>query len=259
VCLRSNNVTQWRLIADVLKDLMREVPVEFTESGMKLVCMDPASVALLHLQATAEFFYCKSPITVGIDLDALYKVLRNVTGSGYMLELSLMERDTEYLQVVLYNSDKRTKARTKLRLIRLPEVTINIPKTTFERVLSIPSGDFQRYIRELVAISDRISVTSTKDTLVLAAEGGMGSTEIEVSPTASGLHWHVISKEGETCASHEPITGIFLSKYLERFSRPLDSVVDIFIRDKYPLVLRYVMQSATIRLAIAPICEDEDN
>jgi proliferating cell nuclear antigen PCNA len=256
MCMRTLQSSQWRCLVDALKDLVPDVPVKFDSTGMKLCSMDPAHVALIHLHALSEFYYCREEISIGLNVTALYKMLRNLTTGGFMLEFVLRDDDPDHLQIVVTNNDKRTCTRNRLRLMKLPEESITIPATTFNRVLSIPSTDFQRYIRELSSISDRIRIKSTRDVLMLSAEGSCGSTSIEIRPTSSGLHWSHIENVGD---KDEVVEGVFLAKYLERFSRPLDSVVEIFIKDNYPLVMRYQMSTCTIRLVVASLNTEDDD
>ncbi|KAG5182928.1 hypothetical protein JKP88DRAFT_157404 [Tribonema minus] len=256
VCMRTHHTQQWRTLIDALKDLIPESPVTFGASGMKLISMDPAHVALINLQVCSEFYYCKRETTVGLNVAALYRMLRNLTTGGYLLEINLLESDPDHLSILVNNEEKRTRTSNRLKLLRLPEEIITIPPTVFQRVLSIPSADFQRYIRELSGVSNKISIRSTKDMLLLSASGTMGTTEIEVRPTASGMHWQHI----ESAASdeeEEAVEGVYLAKYLERFSRPLDPVVEIFMRPAYPLVLRYSMSTAVVRLVIAQCAREE--
>ncbi|KAG5191375.1 FirrV-1-A6, partial [Tribonema minus] len=249
---------QWRLLVDFLKDLITECPITFNQDGMKLISLDPVKVALLHLQAKSEFYYCKSEFTVGMNITALYKMLRNLTTGGFMLEFSMSSKEMDVLSIQLINSDKRTCTSNKLKLLKLPQETLIIPSTNFQRVLSIPSADLQRHVRELAALSNKIKIRSTADQLILSAEGTMGSSEIVIRPTASGMHWISIDNNQDSDGGGDAVVeGVYFSKFLERFSRPLDPICEIFVKQNYPLVLRYVLSTATVRLVIAPVQEDE--
>jgi proliferating cell nuclear antigen PCNA len=255
VCMRTSQTQQWRMLVDFLKDLITECPITFGEDGMKLCSLDPVKVALLHLHAKSEFYFCRTPTVIGVNMVALYKMLRNLTTGGYMLEFSMSSLEPDVLSILLINSDKRTSTSNKLKLMKLPEEGVAIPSTNFKRVLSIPSADFQRYIRELSAISNKIRIKSTADQLILSASGTMGSSEIVVRPTASGLHWVAIEKQEDDEEEDDVVEGVYFSKYLERFSRPLDSICEIFMRPNFPLILRYVLPTVTIRLVIAPVAD----
>jgi proliferating cell nuclear antigen len=236
VCMRTFQAAQWRTLADALKDLVPECSVKFDKTGMKLISMDPGHIALVHLHALSEFYYCKEEITIGLNVMALYKMLRNLTTAGYMLEFTLTSDAPEYLQIVVTNTDKRTVTKNNLRLPRLPYESFFIPTTIFNRVLSLPSTDFQRHIRELSAVSKKIRIKTTRDVLALSATGSYGSSNIEIQPTASGMNWKKITEPEDQ--DSDATEGVFFSKYLERFARPLDDTVELFIRKNYPLVIR---------------------
>lgn len=258
VCMRTFKTQQWRTLVDALKDLVPEVPITFGPDGLKLVSMDPAHIALIHLHAKSEFYYCKETTVTGLHMNTLYKMLRNLTTGGYQLELSILADDADHLQVIITNNEKRTCIRNRLRLLRLRQDVITIPPTTFSRVLSIPSGDFQRYIRELSGLSNNIKVQSTRDKFILSASGTSGSSSIEIRPTASGMHWlHIDNNDGRE-PNDDVIEGVFLSKYLERFARPLGASCEIYIKQNYPLVLRYKLTTAVVRLVISQSVVDDD-
>jgi hypothetical protein len=45
----------------------------------------------------------------------------------------------------------------------------------------------------------------------------------------------------------------------ERLTKPLDSLVDLYIRPNYPIVLRFCLSLATVRIVIAPVNETEED
>ena len=255
VCLRTSQTSQWKTLVDILKDLIVESPIHFDETGMKLVSMDPAQVALISVHAKSEFYVCREPVRIGISMISLHRLLRNLTPSGYIMELSLLYSEPQFMRLRLTNPDKRSVSFNKIHLLRLDIEEITIPSTVFDRVLSLPSTDFQRHIRELSAVSDRIGIRSTKDTLYLSAEGTMGFSEIEIKPSTSGLNWHLINTDQGDNGNE--VTGIFLAKYLERFSKPLDVTAELFLKKDFPMVLRYKLPSVTVRFLLAPALEED--
>jgi proliferating cell nuclear antigen len=54
------------------------------------------------------------------------------------------------------------------------------------------------------------------------------------------------------------VEGRFFSKYMERFIRSqLDSSVELFLKNEYPLILRFEISIGTVRFCIAPTTEPE--
>ena len=115
-------------------------------------------------------------------------MLRSLTTGGYLIEFLLSSKEPNYLKITISNSDKRVKTTHRLLLLDLSDEIMDIPATTFTRVLSIPSTDFQRYIKELASVSKHIKICSTPTKLILSAEGSTGPSEIEIETTAAGMH-----------------------------------------------------------------------
>jgi len=85
-----------------------------------------------------------------------------------------------------------------------------------------------------------------------AAIGDLGETVITVSPTPSGLNW--VSKN----VVEEQFEGKFFCKYLEKFTKSsVDSTVELFVKNKYPLILKYSMVFGCLRFCVAPINVDQ--
>ncbi|KAG5186467.1 hypothetical protein JKP88DRAFT_241075 [Tribonema minus] len=253
--MRSTQTSQWRSIFDFVKDVTTEVPFKFDTEGLSIITLDPLKIALISVRAVTEFYYCKAPLNVGINVTVLYRLLRNLTSAGYVLEISMFQNETDVIHVQITNRDKRSVVRNKIKLLRLPDEVITIPSTTFDRVLSIPSSDLQRYIRELSSLSSKITVSSTRDELTLSAQGALGSSEITVRPTSSGVHF--LFKDTEK--HDEVVSARFYSRYLEKLCRPIDSSTEVFLKKGYPLVLRYNLATATIRVVIAPVNDDDES
>ena len=252
VCMRTHHTPQWRTLLDVLKDLVPECPVTFTEHYMKLMSTDPKDIVLVDVDITAEFYFCREEVTVGLDLHALYRNVRNLTTIGFILELVYLRDDPARLHVNIINSEKRTTIMHKLNLLKLDDETINMPPADFSRVLSMQAIDFQKYIKEMCFISNRITVLSNRSSLCLSAEGSKGTMTAKIQPTRNGMAF--VDQQQAV----KEVKGTFLAKYLEKFSRPLASQVQLWIKEDYPLLLRYQMATAFVKFAIAPIEMDED-
>lgn len=253
VMMRTSLASQIRTLFDTLKELVPEAPITFETSSLKITSMDSTKCALCHIVCTTEFYFCADPPrTIGINVAALYKCLRSLTTTGYVLEMAMYKSKPDFLTVTVSNVDKRTVVTNEIRLLKLPSQEITIPAVTFSRVISMPASDFQRYVRELATISQEIRVVCGDDYLELEAKGSAGGTRIRIMPAASSLNFiYRDEKEPNVAAS-------FSSRFLERFSKVLDASVEIYMRQSYPIVLRYALASATVRFCLASIEEDED-
>jgi proliferating cell nuclear antigen len=73
-----------RKIVDSIKDLVTDVNLEVSANGISLQAMDSSHVALVQLKLDKSGFSvykCDKPITLGLSITNLAKVLRLVTGN----------------------------------------------------------------------------------------------------------------------------------------------------------------------------------
>lgn len=248
VLLRTSQCLQFKSLVECLKELLTEVNVEFVENkGLRLVSIDPGNVAMVHLVINAvEYFYALGTVTAGINMAFLYRMIRSLT-SGDFMEWRIYEDSPHVMYIELSNNERRTKTINTIKLLDLDEVDISIPHVEFDRVVSMPSAELAKHIREMVAVSNFVTIRGTRSTLEFISEGDMATSHITIEPTASGLNW----KHSEDV---DDIEGKFVTKYLEKFGRVnVESNVEIFLKNQYPLIFRYELSIGTLRFVIAPV------
>jgi len=280
--LKTVQSSQFKTLFDSLKDVITECNVVLDEDKLTIVCLDPGRVALVYVAiSTVEFYFCRSKTTIGVNVSHLHRMMRSMN-NGDLLEWSILASDPHRMHICIVNSDKRTQTKNSLKLLVLDEETIDVPSVEFDRVVSLPSSDMSRYVRELAALSNIITVRGSSTTLELIAEGDAGSSRIIIEPTASGLNWlhasrfcvhssvvflmaillnvlftfyskfiysHFLMFSSLQSDPQGPIVeGRFFSKYMERFIRSqLDSSVELFLKNEYPLILRFEISIGTVR------------
>lgn len=234
------------------KDLLTEVNLRFDETGIKIISLDPARIGMVHCSITRlESYYCsQSPFYCGIYIGYLYRILRSVNTSHH-LECKIKESDPKLMELIVSNADKRTQTIHRLKLLDLDKEEISIPVVDFECVISMPSSEFQRNIKELSHVSNLLTIRGSGKLIQFICQGDLGETCIEISPTPSGLNW--LHKD----SVKETFEGTYFLKYLEKFSRGVvDSTVEIYFKQNYPLVMRYEMTIGSLRFCVAPINKD---
>jgi len=195
VLMKTSSSLQFKSLFECLKELLEEVTIEFIENkGLRLVALDPAKVAMVHLMIDAsEYFYAKGKVCAGL------------------------------------------------------EIEIIVPSIQFDRVISIPSSDLSKYVKEMGTIGNIIKVRATKSTLEFESIGDMADSKIVIRPTASGLNW----KHSEDVPD---IEGKFYVKYIEKFCKcSVDATVLMYLKDTLPLILLYDLKIGKLRFCIAPI------
>lgn len=244
----TSQVVQFKALLDVIKDLITECALRFDKDGFKIITLDPSHVGMIHLSINQlEEYHCTEPINAGVFLSYLYKVLRSGT-SNHHLHGYILKDDVNAIYFTLEQTEKRTHISHRIDLLNLKVDEITVPDVDFDLVLSMPSSEFQRHIKELSHVSNVVTVRVVENSLELIGVGDHGRAVIRVDPTPGGLNWihkdPVISKYEES----------FYVKFLEKFSRGgVDPTVQIFLRESFPFILRFQLAFGSLRFCVAPI------
>lgn len=252
VFFQSSQVVQLKLLFDVLKDLLTEVNLCFDAKGIHITSLDPGKIGMISASiCNLESYVCKEPpFYAGVYVSYLYKILRSVNTSHH-LECRIRRDTPKIMELVVTNGDKRAQTIHRLKLLDLDIEEIKIPAVEFEMVISMPSAELQKYVKELSHVSNLITIRGSGKLIQFICTGDLGETCIEISPTPSGLNWLHRDSLKET------FEGTYFLKYLERFSRgQVDPTVEIYFKQGYPLILRYEMTIGSLRFCVAPINKD---
>lgn len=250
--MQTSQCLQFKSLIECLKELLCEVNMDFIEGkGIRLVSIDPGRVAMIHLVVNnIESFYAKGTVTAGINVVVLYKMIRSMTSNDFM-EWRIYEDEPHRMEIELSNSERRTKTINSIKLLDLDAEDIIIPQVEFDRVVSMPSSELSKHVREMVTVSPFITIRATTTTLELVSEGEMARSHITIEPTASGLNWKHSEKGGD-------IEGRYFARYIEKFTKnSLANNVELFLKSNYPLIMRFEISIGCLRFCIAPIKEGQ--
>ena len=99
------------------------------------------------------------------------------------LTLFLEKRKDSVLGIRIENSEKNTTSTFYLNLMDLHVDNIQIPSVEFESVITMPSTDFQKTIRDMHNYADLIDIKSVEDHLIFSCNGDFCSQETIIGET----------------------------------------------------------------------------
>lgn len=240
-----------RILIEALKDILTDVNFHITKEGIKLIAMDGSRQAIVNLKLEAskfETFYCEKPITTGINMISLYKIIKGVKNSD-IISLYIYKNSSTKLYIEIENKEKKTNILTVLKLLDIDDDILEIPDVEFDTVKTMPSNDFQSYIRELSIITNVIKLESKNNTFILSGEGDFAETKISIGD----------SNTGEIDNKYINASGLFYIKYLLLFikSTNLCTTVEIYLKEQFPLILIYnVANLGKLQYCLAPIVNE---
>jgi len=237
-----------RILCEALKDILTDVNILINNEGLKIVSMDGSNVAVVYLKLEAskfETFICNESITAGVNMASLHKIIKSIKNND-IITFYITEKDNTKLCIEIENKEKKTIILTILKLLDIDEDILEIPNIEFDSVITMPSNDFQSYIRELSIITNKIRIISENGLFILSGEGDFAKTRIQVGD--------VNNKQ----ITNKTANVLFNIKYLLLFikSTNLCTTVEIYIKNDFPLILVYnVANLGKLKYVLSPLIE----
>jgi proliferating cell nuclear antigen len=260
--IQTVQIAPFRTLMTALKDILLETNIIFSKEGIKIINMDKSHTILAHLFLNAENFEvydCNmDKIIIGVNMFHLFKLINTIDNNDtltiYIEETDYTDGIVQFLGLKFENGDIKQHKIQKLRLIEPDTEELNVPDVKFSSVLNLPSADFQKIIRDLSCISDKIEIKSIATNegveLIFKCVGAFATAEIrrtEADGSMEFIHKQEVSKI---------IQGEFSLKNLGYFIKctNLCNQIEIYLENDMPLVVKYNVASlGEIKLALAQL------
>ena len=267
--MKTVQIAPVRTLMTALKDILLETNIifnqEYTDSsgklipaGIRVINMDKSHTILAHLFLDAlkfEHFYCKYPkIVIGVNMLHLFKLINTIDNDDtltiYIEEKDYSDGIVEYLGLKFENGDIKQSKIQKLKLIEPDEEELDMPSVKFSSIINLPSTDFQKIIRDLSNISERLEIKSVGNEIVFSCTGPFASCKISRSESDG------ITEFVKKCDDTSVIQGEFSLKNLSYFIKctNLCNNIEMYLENDLPLVVKYNVASlGEVKLCVAPL------
>ena len=260
--IQTVQIAPFRTLMTALKDILLETNITFTSEGIKIINMDKSHTILAHLTLNSENFEgyeCKrDKIIIGVNMFHLFKLINTIDNDDtltiYIEEKDYTDGIVQYLGLRFDNGDIKQQKIQKLRLIEPDNEELAVPNVKFSSILNLPSVDFQKIIRDLSCISDKIEIksiaTSEGAELIFKCTGGFAHAEIRRAESDGSMEFLVKQDNSKI------IQGEFSLKNLSYFIKctNLCNQIEIYLENDLPLVVKYNVASlGEIKLCLAPL------
>jgi proliferating cell nuclear antigen len=255
--IQTIQIAPFRTLMTALKDILLETNITFQPDGIRIINMDKSHTILAHLYLAAvnfEFFECKSDkIVIGVNMFHLFKLINTIDNEDtltiYIENSDYKDGIVHHLGLKFENGDIKQCKTQKLRLIEPETEELEVPDVKFAAILNLPSTDFQKIIRDLSIISDKVEIKSVGNELIFKCQGQFAKAEIRRSE--SGGNMEFIQKD-----NNKIIQGEFSLKNLGYFIKctNLCNQIEMYLENDLPLVVKYNVASlGEIKLCLAQL------
>jgi len=257
--IKTVQIAPFRTLMTALKDILLETNITFGPDGMRIINMDKSHTILVHLFLASqnfEFYECKKDkIIIGVNMFHLFKLINTIendeTLTIYIENSDYADGIVSHLTLKYENGEIKQCKTQKLRLIEPDPEELQYPDVNFSSIINLPSADFQKIIRDLSCISEKLEIKSVGNELIFKCSGQFASAEI-----------HRAESDGENKSmsytlKQDPskiIQGEFSLKNLGYFIKctNLCQQIEIYLENDLPLVVKYNVASlGEIKLCLA--------
>lgn len=234
----------------IISELVLEVRIKVNKSGMSIIAIDPANVALVSFKLPAEAF---SQIEVeeevlGVSLDSLKSVLRRSSpGSSLILQT---EENTLKIQI-----QDKIKREFRLSLIDIEAEEKTMPTLEFLSRIEMPGIDLAEAIEDCSIVADACSFIAQQNKFTIEAKGSLNSAKSDFSSDEVRIE----AKMEETDKG-KGIKSRYSLEYLQKFIKAtkLTEKAIINFSNDYPLKLEFKAPRMELAFVLAPRVETED-
>jgi proliferating cell nuclear antigen len=256
--IQSVQVSPIRNMITALKDVLTDASITFTDKGMKIINFDKTHTILVNVLLHAnkfEHYRCDpDKIVVCANTLHLFKLISTMSNddtlSIYIDKSDYHDGVVSHLGLQYENGDIKQFYTQKLRLIDPDTEELEMPDVEYSTVINMPTTDFQKIIRDMNGISDRIEIKSVGNDLIFSCDGNFASSRIY--RTQSDGNMNFINKPDASVV----VQGEFSLKSLSHFIKctPLCSNLEIYIGNDLPLIVKYDVASlGTMKLCLASL------
>jgi proliferating cell nuclear antigen len=255
--IQTIQIAPFRTLMTALKDILLETNITFRPDGIRIINMDKSHTILAHLYLAAtnfEFFDCKlDKIVIGVNMFHLFKLINTIDNDDtltlYIEKSDYTDGIVNHLGLKFENGDIKQCKIQKLRLIEPDNEELEVPEVKFASILNLPSTDFQKIIRDLSIISDKLEIKSVGSELIFKCQGQFANAEIRRSESGGSMEF--IQKDDTKI-----IQGEFSLKNLGYFIKctNLCNQIEIYLENDLPLIVKYNVASlGEIKLCLAQL------
>jgi proliferating cell nuclear antigen len=255
--IKTVQIQPFRTLITALKDILIETNIEFSKKGIKICSMDKTHTILIHLILNAnnfEMYHCKKDrILIAVNMQYFFKLINSIDNDD---TLTIYIENDDYndgvvkeLGLKFENGNIKQSKIQKLKLLEPDEEELDLPNLEFSSIINMPSCDFQKIVRDLANISEKLEIKSINSELIFKCSGQYANAEIRRSETESNMQY--IKKDKDNI-----IQGEFPLKNLVYFIKctNLCNQIEMYLKNDQPLIVKYnVATLGEIKLCLTPL------
>jgi len=253
--------TAIKTLTEALKEVLYDVTLHFNSDGLEIMSMDSAQISFVSLKLNAkefEEFYCPCSTLVGVNMFALHKLLKTI-GNNDTVSLYVTLAQPNVLGINIQNKKKRINNNIYYTVIDVNVIEFAIPDIDYDSQVTMPCSDFQKYCRELVNISDFVTISVSRDKIFsMFVDGKFASQKLDIEESEDS---NVVIEVKKQAPKNNTI-GTYSLKCLNLFckSSTLCNTICLQMKAEMPIIIIYSVASlGTCKFCLGGQVSEEDD
>lgn len=250
--------TLLKKIVESLKDCVKFCNFNCTEHGISVQVVDDSRVLLVSLlvgQMAFNSYRCDRDVTLGIELENFSKIIKCGDNDDFLSLLA--ENDPDKITVIFEDKKKEKVSEYSLKLMNIDSDFLKIENIDYETVITMPSFEVCKIVRDLKNLSESTSIIVTKECVKFVSEGESGTGCVALKPYTD------IDKPERSINVHlkNGVKITFGLKYLNDIMKAtsLSNTITIKLTDKTPALFEYKLDvGGYLRFYLAPKFDEEE-
>jgi len=243
--------------ADYFSDLMKAIHAvvdegtfKLTETGIKLMAMDPAHISLVDFElssSAAEEYECSGELQMTLSISELMKFLKRAK-KGESLTLTYDDQARK-LKLILVDATGSKERSFTLNALETVEARTASPKLTFDAKARVSVDAVEEAVKDSEVVSDYVKITITPEEVIFLAKGELGTVQTKLTKTGAAVYEIETDKE---------VWANFSVNYLEKIVKPAGALTEeavIELSTNKPIKLGFPIPSGKLEYLIAPRIE----
>ena len=264
--MQTIQISPIRNLFSALKDLVPDITMIVDKTGLKIINFDKNHTTLVAVKVLFEKHTCiPDKIVVCANSLHLFKLISNTSNddlfSMYIDKEDYHDGSVSHLGLQYDNGKISQCNNYKLRLYEPEDDELEVPEVNYSAIIHMPSAGFQKIVRDLTGLSDRIKIESVGDDLIFSCVGPFAKSRIfrtEKKADTGELDDKIDAiKFRKKPDPSVVMCGEFPLKSLNNFIKctPLSQHLEIYLENNLPLIVKYDIGAnmGDIRLCLSPL------
>lgn len=262
-----------KALLEVIKPYIKETNIMFTPEYIKISTLDISNNCVTYVKLDGkkfESYYCKEPITIGVDTSILFKAIKSASRRDTITFFMDID-DSDKFGVELADLFQGKVKSYKIPLLSLEEKMVHVQNMEFDYIINMPSSQFQQIIKDIHLLDGKIvEIKSVDRQLIFSCTDGVAQFKTSISEIDDSInkdHKTLLQQNGEDMRSvkfhknsHHIVQGKYKMTYLMNFIKAshLCESMNILLTNDQPLVLEYfVADLGVLRLLVLGLTDED--